>query len=110
MTARKKTSKATGRKSTAKRASTKKASTRPKAAPAAKARKGEVGVEPVTLGHIFALRPKVNTSFPQAEFLEAKRELAGKCYGSIEEAARAVAEKALTGANRKPSKHSIKRH
>jgi len=61
----------------------------------------------VNLGHVLALRPKVSTSFPQAEFLKARRELAEESYGSIDEAARAVAEKALAATNRKPAKHSI---
>ncbi len=79
-----------------------------KAAPA-KAKGGKTSAEAVNLGHILALRPKANTSFPQSEFLKARRELAGESYGSIEEAARAVAEKALAAANRKPTKHSIGR-
>jgi len=96
MTARKKTSKAaSGRKTSS--------------AGKKKAAKGGVGVEGVTLGHLFALRPRVNTSFPQAEFLKAKRALAEERYGSLEEAARALAERALADANRKPAKHSIRR-
>jgi len=73
------------------------------------AQPGEVSAEQVNLGHIFALRPKVTTSFPQAQFLRARRELADERYDSIQQAARAVAEKALSSANRKPSKHSIGR-
>lgn len=69
----------------------------------------EVSAKQVNLGHIFALRPKVNTSFSQAVFLAARRELADERYGSLEEAARAVAAKALASANRKPSKHAIGR-
>jgi hypothetical protein len=71
--------------------------------------KGAVRAADVNLGHVFALRPKVNTSFPQAQFLIARRELADLRYGSLEEAARAVAEKALAKVNRKPGKHSIGR-
>jgi hypothetical protein len=71
------------------------------------AQKGDVSVGPVNLGHVFALHPKVNTSFPQAQFLKAKRELQDERFASIEEAARAVAEKALAAVHRKPSKHSI---
>jgi hypothetical protein len=73
------------------------------------AAKGQVRAADVNLGHVFALRPKVNTSFPKAQFLRARRELVDECYASLDEAARAVAEKALAGANRKPSKHSIGR-
>jgi hypothetical protein len=106
---KKKTSakKAPAKKAAAKKAPAKKASP-PKSAPAG-AGKGAVGVEAVNLGHVLALRPRVSTSFPQAEFLKARRELAGERFGSIEEAARAVAEKALAATNRKPSKHSIGR-
>ena len=69
---------------------------------------GEVSVAGVNLGHIFALRPKVNTSFPQAQFLSAKRDLADERYASLEDAARAVAEKAIAGVYRKPGKHSVR--
>jgi hypothetical protein len=103
MATKKKTSKTPGSQaSPPKKASTKKSAS-------SQTPKVEVGVESVHLGHIHALRPRVNTSFSQAEFLNARRELAKEGYGSIEEAARAVAEKALAGANRKPSKRSIGR-
>jgi hypothetical protein len=49
----------------------------------------------VNLGHIFALRPRVETSFRQADFRAARQLLEDEAYASIEEAARAVAEKAL---------------
>lgn len=75
----------------------------------AKGTKGAVSTELVNLGHVHALRPKVNTSFPQTQFLKAKRDLAEESYSSIQQAARAVAEKALASTNRKPSKHSIGR-
>ena len=68
-------------------------------------KEGKIRVDAVNLGHIFALRPKVSTAFPQARFLSAKRDLADERYASIEEAARAVAEKALAASNRKPGKH-----
>ena len=104
MAARKKTSKArTARKaSSAAKAPAKKAGS-------AAAKDGGASAEAVNLGHVFALRPRVSTAFPQAEFLKARRELAGETYESIEEAARAVAEKALAAANRKPEKHSVRR-
>ena len=49
----------------------------------------------VNLGHVFALRPRISTTFRQADFLTAKHRLVDETFASIEEAARAVAEKAL---------------
>jgi len=64
--------------------------------PAAPARKtGGVSSEGVHLGHVFALRPRVPTSFRQADFLKARSLLSGESFASVEEAARAVVEKAL---------------
>jgi hypothetical protein len=50
----------------------------------------------VTLGHVFALRPRVNTSFRPQSFAEARRALAEERYADLGEAARAVAEEALS--------------
>ena len=71
--------------------------------------KAEVSVDAVNLGHIFALRPRVPTAFPQEGLRRAKDELSEERFGSIEEAARAVAEKALGTSQKKPSKHGIGR-
>jgi hypothetical protein len=49
----------------------------------------------VNLGHIFALRPRVNTAFPPGDLSAAKHFLRDESYATIEEAARAVADKAL---------------
>jgi hypothetical protein len=49
----------------------------------------------VNRGHLFALRPRVDTAFPPGDFDTAKHFLRDESYASIEEAARAVAEKAL---------------
>ncbi len=49
----------------------------------------------VNLGHVFALRPRVRTSFRQEDFRSARLLLQDESYASIEEAARAVAGKAL---------------
>ena len=49
----------------------------------------------VNLGHVFSLKPRVNTSFRQNDFLAAKRALREEKFGSITDAARAVAEEAL---------------
>ncbi|MFK7895151.1 MAG: hypothetical protein AB8G23_04905 [Myxococcota bacterium] len=50
----------------------------------------------VTLGHVFKVRPKVNTSFRPPDFARAKRSLSDETYESIQDAARAVAEEALS--------------
>ena len=53
----------------------------------------------VNMGQIFALRPRVSSAFRQEHFLNARRRLEGESYASVEEAARAVAEKALELSN-----------
>jgi len=53
----------------------------------------------VNMGHVFGLRPRVSTAFRQEHFLNARRLLEGESYASVEEAARAVAEKALALSN-----------
>ena len=50
----------------------------------------------VTLGHVFKVRPKINTSFRPPDFARAKKLLAEESYDSIQDAARAVAEEALS--------------
>ena len=70
--------------------------------------KGSVSSLEITRGHIFAIRPRVNTGFPQNDLLEAKRALADEVYGSLGEAARAVAEEALSitrNTASRPEKH-----
>ena len=62
----------------------------------------------VNLGHVFALRPRVSTSFRQADFLVARRRLQEEAYASIEEAARAVTEKALELTHDGPTKRGSK--
>jgi hypothetical protein len=97
----------------AKKAETKKSVAKDEKVAAAPAKKsprpeGSVSSMDVTLGHVFAVRPRVNTSFRQHDFLEAKRALDEEVYKSISEAARAVAEEALTitrGAAERPYKH-----
>ena len=66
---------------------------------------GPVSVSAVTLGNVFALRPRVNTGFRPPDFQQAKRDLADAGFATIEEATRAVAEKALEltrGASSRP--------
>lgn len=68
-----------------------------KAAPAAKTKRAADGISStaVNMGMLFALRPRVNKSFRQDDFLTARRLLADESYATLEEAARAVAERAL---------------
>jgi hypothetical protein len=79
-----------------------------KKAPAAKAGKG-VSSTAVNLGAIFALRPRVNTSFRQEHFLQARRLLDDEAYATLEEASRAVVEKALSLSNDPKGKRGQKR-
>jgi hypothetical protein len=75
-------------------AAKKKPTASPKAAPAAE-EKTSVVAKDVNLGHVFALRPRISTSFRQPDFLRARELLVEESYASVAEAARAVAEKAL---------------
>ena len=59
--------------------------------PAAK----KVSSADVHRGHLLALRPRVSTSFRPDDLRRAKQLLDDQSYASIEEAARAVVEKAL---------------
>ena len=47
------------------------------------------------MGHVFALRPRVVSSFKGGDFSTAKHQLRDESYASIHEAAKAVVEKAL---------------
>ena len=49
----------------------------------------------INMGHVFALRPRVTTSFKAGDFSAAKHQLSDEAYSDIQQAARAVAEKAL---------------
>ncbi|MGI9431255.1 MAG: hypothetical protein ACR2PQ_03530 [Myxococcota bacterium] len=103
MTARKSAKKpaakkaASKKKTSAKKAATKEAKPPAKdAKPAAKkAKKGTVVAKDVNLGHVFALRPRVRTSFRQPDFLRARDLLEDERYETTADAARAVALKAL---------------
>lgn len=66
--------------------------------------KRKVSSMQVNLGHVFSLRPRVSTTFRQPDFLTARHFLRDESYASIEEAARAVAEKALEMTHEGPSK------
>ena len=76
------------------------AKTTAKRAPKKKAQPGQgVSSAAVNMGHVFGLRPRVSTAFRQEHFLNARRLLEDRSYTSVEEAARAVAEKALALSN-----------
>jgi hypothetical protein len=62
----------------------------------------------VNLGHVFSLRPRVSKTFRQADFLTARQLLQDEEYADIEEAARAVAEKALELTHKGPPKRGFK--
>ena len=62
----------------------------------------------VNLGHVFSLRPRVSKTFRQADFLTARQLLQDEDYANIEEAARAVAEKALDLTHKGPPKRGFK--
>jgi hypothetical protein len=96
------------KKSTAKpnTATRKKATAKKKAATSKKAGSGStssanetagasISTMDVNLGHVFSLKPRVNTSFRQNDFFTAKRALREESFESIIDAARAVAEEAL---------------
>ncbi len=55
-----------------------------------------VSSKEVTLGHVFKVRPKINTSFRPPDFARAKKLLEKESYETIRDAARAVAEEALS--------------
>jgi hypothetical protein len=75
---------------------------------AAKKAKKKVSSMSVNLGHVFSLRPRVSTSFRQADFLTARHLLQDEAYADIEEAARAVAEKALEMTHEGPPKRGFR--
>ena len=94
--------KSAAKKAPAKKASTKKAAkakTTDKSTPAAKPKEPKTGSgvrsTDVVLAHLFALRPRVATSFKPDDFRQAKQFLEEESYANVQEAARAVAEKAL---------------
>jgi hypothetical protein len=70
--------------------------------------KAEVSSLSVNLGHVFSLRPRVSKTFRQADFLTARQLLQDESYASIEEAARAVVEKALDLTRKGPPKRGFR--
>jgi hypothetical protein len=69
---------------------------------------GEVSSMSVNLGHVFSLRPRVSKTFRKADFLTARQLLQDEEYADMEEAARAVAEKALELTRKGPPKRGFK--
>src|SRR5262249_9582972 len=67
--------------------------------PAAPSIVGGVSAADVNLGHVVALRPRTHTGFKPEAFAEAKRALVDQRFPTIEDAARAVAEKAVELSN-----------
>lgn len=61
-----------------------------------------VSAQQVNLGHVFALRPRVNTGFSPEAFREAVRVLTDERYATLEEATRAVAARAVELSNSGP--------
>jgi hypothetical protein len=86
-TAGKKASKKASKKAPAKKSGAKKAAQKPAAA--------TISSLSVNMGHVFALRPRTNSSFRPGDFMTAKHQLQDESYASLPEAARAVAERAL---------------
>ena len=76
---------------------------------AGKSAKSGISSTAVNMGHIFALRPRVKASFRPDDLLKARRLLDDESYASIEEAARAVANRALELSNEPKGKHGPRR-
>ena len=70
---------------------------------------GTVSAEEVSLGHVMALRPRVHVGFKPSAFGDAKRALADERYATIQDAARAVVEKAIEISNESPSRSPFSR-
>jgi hypothetical protein len=60
---------------------------------------GTFATDAVLLSHVMALRPRVHVGFKPSAFADAKRSLADRRYATIEEATRAVVEKAIEISN-----------
>ncbi len=126
MAARKTAGKTSTKKAATKKAATKKAAAKPKAAskkaaakpkaaskkaaakkPAAKPKAAGASAREVHVGHVFALKPRVDKTFRQDDFRRAKELLQDEIYESQAEAARAVAEKALELTRKGPAKRGF---
>ena len=106
--AKKKTAAAATKKATSGKKSTKTAAGGDAAASEPRA-KGTISSTAVNMGNVFALRPRVNSSFRQEHFLNARRLLDDQAYETIEEATRAVVERALELSNEPKARRGPKR-
>jgi hypothetical protein len=100
--------KASGKKQPARKISAKPAqagATAQKPAPAKK--KGPISAMDVNLGHVFKLR--LNSTFRQVDFLTARQQLSEETYASIEEATRAIVDKALELTHDDGARHGRRR-
>lgn len=86
-------------KTTTKKPATKKA--------AAKSKAKDALAKDVHVGHVFALKPRVDKSFRRDDFRQAKELLQDEAYESPAAAARAVAEKALELTRKGPPKRGF---
>ena len=107
MTARKSARKVARRKKSAARKAVPRKKSAGRRAPTP-TKKATISSMSVHLGHVFSLRPPVKTSFRQEDFRTARQLLRDETYASIQEAARAVAEKALAMTHEKPPKRGFK--
>ncbi len=105
----KKSAKKTAKKTAKKAAEKTVAPGEPSKAEKAQKSGGEVSSKSVHIGHVFALRPRVKTAFRQEDLRNAKLYLQDEAYGSIADAARAVAARALEIANDGPRKRGAGR-
>ena len=64
-------------------------------APAVEESAGTCSSLDVNMGHVFALRPRVTTSFKPGDFQTAKHQLRDEKYDDIQKAARSVVKEAL---------------
>jgi len=83
------------KKAASKKAAPKKAAVKKAAVKKAAAKKPAVTSGQVMMGHVFSLRPRVITAFRPDDFRRAKQLLEEEPFKDLQEAARAVAEKAL---------------
>lgn len=82
----------------------------PPPAPVPPAPAGVVSADEVTLENIFALRNRAHAGFKPNAFQEAKRVLVSERYATIDDAARAVAEKAIEISNESHGHEPFERH
>ena len=87
--------KSAAKKKTAAKAGAKKVAPKKAAPKKAAAKKSAASSSVVMMGHVFSLRPRVTTAFKPDDFRRARQLLEDESFQNLQEAARAVAEKAL---------------